>query len=105
MYDILNEILCKWYGKCTSSNIYPDEVLLQEEPIEIEKRLDKEELNEFEASNGWLESWKKTYSVQEKGYVGEADDVSTTTFEVWIDRLQEVRQGCEPQNILNLDEL
>ena len=69
MYGILNEILYKWYGKCTSSNIYPDEVLLQEEPIEIEKRLDKEELNEFEASNGWLESWKKTYSVREKGYV------------------------------------
>ena len=32
----------------------------------FKKRLDKEELNVFTASNGWLESWKKTYGVREK---------------------------------------
>ena len=35
-----------------SSNIYPDEALLQKEAIEIKKRLDKEELSNFTASIG-----------------------------------------------------
>ena len=35
IYHILNEILYSWYGKCTSSNIYPDGALLQEEGMDI----------------------------------------------------------------------
>ena len=65
-YHILNEFLHNWYGKCTRSNIYPDGALLQEEAVKIKERLDKEEINDFTASNGWLESWKKTYGVREK---------------------------------------
>lgn len=64
-YHVINEILYHWYGKCTSANIYPDGSLLQIEAMEIKKRLDKEELSEFSASNGWLESWKKTYGIRE----------------------------------------
>ena len=73
--------------------------------MEIKKRLDKEELNDFTASNGWLESWNKTYGVREKRLCGEADYVSTTNIEAWIERLPELCKGYEPQNILNLDEL
>ena len=35
--------------------------LLQEEAMEIAKRLEKEELTDFVASNGWSEKWKQTY--------------------------------------------
>ena len=92
-YHILNEILYKRHGKCTSSNIYPDGSLLQEEAIEIKRILNKDELNDFITSNAWLESWKKTYGVREKRLCGEADDVSTTTIETWIERLPELCQG------------
>ena len=71
----------------------------------FKKRLDKEELNVFTASNGWLESWKKTYGVREKQLCEEADDFSTTTIKAWIKQLVELCQGYQPQNILNLDEL
>ena len=27
-YHVINEIFYKWYGKCTSANVYPDEPLL-----------------------------------------------------------------------------
>ena len=47
-----------WYGKCTSANVYPDGPLLEEEAMEIKRRLDKEEFGGFTASNGWLDSWK-----------------------------------------------
>ena len=78
---------------------------LQEEAMEIKKRLGKEELNDFTASNGWLESWKSTYGVNEKRLCGEADEIATTTIEAWIERLPELCHGYKPQNILNLDEL
>ena len=67
-----------WYGPCTSANVYLDEPLLQQEAMEIKRRLDKESAG-FTASNGWLDSWKQPYGVREKRLCGEADEVSTTT--------------------------
>ena len=67
--------------------------------------MNKEELNDFRASNGWLESWKKTYGVWEKRSSRKADHVFSATIKAWIERLTELSQEYEPQNILNLDEL
>ena len=61
-----NKTLRKWYGKCTSANVYSDRSLLQEKAMEMEKRLVKEELTNFSASNKWLEKWKQIYNVREK---------------------------------------
>lgn len=104
-YHTINEILFKWYGKCTAANVYPDGSLLQEEAMEIKKRLNDQQLSDFKASNGWLESWKQSYGVREKRLCGEADDVSITTVKAWIERIPELCRDYEPQNILNLDEL
>ena len=98
-------IMYNWYTKCTSSNIHGDGALLDEEAMKIKKRLDKEELSDFTASNGWLDSWKKIYGVQEKGLFGQADDVSKKTIEVYVEQLLELCQWYEPQNILNLEKL
>ena len=49
-----------------SSSIYPGEALMQVEAIKIKKILDKEELNDFTISNGWLESWKKAMVCEKK---------------------------------------
>ena len=40
-----------------SANVYHDRPLLQEEAMEIKRRIDKEEFAGFTASNGWLDSW------------------------------------------------
>ena len=77
-YHVVYEILYNWYGPCTSANVYLDEPLLQQEAMEIKRRLDKESAG-FTASNGWLDSWKQPYGVREKRLCGEADEVSTTT--------------------------
>ena len=103
-YHVINESLYNWYGKCASANIYPDGPLLQEEAMEIKRRLDKEEFAGFTASNGWLDSWKQTYRVREKRLGREADKVSTA-IQAWIKRLPGLCQDYEQQNILNLDEL
>ena len=63
--------------------------------MEIKKRLGKEELNDFTASNGRLESWS-TYAVKEKRLCGEADEIPTTTVEAWIELLPELCHEYEP---------
>ena len=73
--------------------------------MEIKRRLDKEEFAGFIASNGWLDSWKQTYEVREKRLYGEADEVSTTTTQAWIEWLTELYEDSKPLNILNFDEL
>ena len=85
--------------------MYPDGHLLQEKAMEIAKRLGKEELTNFTTSNGRLEKWKQIYGWREKRLCGEADEVSTTKVQAWIERLPELYQGYEPRNILNLEEL
>ena len=89
----------EWYGKCTSANVYHDVPLLQEEIMEIKRRLDKGEFAGFTASNGWLDSSKQTYGVRQKRLCGEANEVSTTAIQAWIERLPELCQDYEPRNI------
>ena len=48
-YHVINEILYRWCRKLTSANVYPDGPLLQEEGMEISKRLKKEEWTYFTA--------------------------------------------------------
>ena len=60
-YHLINEILYTWYGKCASATIYVDGSLLREVAMEIKEKLNKEELNDFNATNGWLESWEKKH--------------------------------------------
>ena len=67
--------------------------------MENKRRLDKEEFAGFTASNGWLDSWKQTYGAREKRLRGEADEVSTTTIQAWIERLPDLCQDHEPRNI------
>ena len=43
--------------------LYPDGLILQEEAMEIVKRLEREELTDFTASNGWLDKWKQIYNL------------------------------------------
>ena len=51
-YHLINEALYKWYKRCTAANIYPDGALLQEEALIIKNALWKDELDDFNASNG-----------------------------------------------------
>ena len=67
-YHVINKIVYKWY-KCTNANAYPEGPLLREEAMEIAKRLEKEELTDFTASNGWLEKWKQIWAMTEKDCV------------------------------------
>ena len=57
-YRIINNMLYEWYIKCCQVGIYPDVAILQEENLKIKTELNKSNLGDFKASNGWLEHFK-----------------------------------------------
>ena len=49
------------------------------------------DLNDFKASEGWLDKWKLSYDIREKPISGESFDVSEVTVGFWMERLRELR--------------
>ncbi len=82
-------------------NIYPCGPQLTEKAKEIASVLGK---NEFKASNGWLEKWKKRHNIRQVTISGEAGDVAGETVESWNETLPELLETYEANNIWNLDE-
>ena len=82
----------------------PNGPLLKEEAMEIKNPFQNSDLDDFFASDGWLEKWKATYAIKEKQIVGEGGDVPEETVLSWIERLQELTEGYSLENIWNMDE-
>jgi len=61
-------------------------------------------IEDFTASNGWLESFKGFYGIRETRIVGEGDDVPVMTVKAWLERLPELTEGYSSSDIINMDE-
>lgn len=59
--------------------------------------------DKFKASNGCLSRWKQHYNVSHRTVGGELGDVSTETFESWLECLPPILTAYEAQNIWNSD--
>ena len=66
----------KWFKKCETLGIYLSGLLHKEEAINIKDLLNNSDLNDFKASEGWLDKWKLSYSIPEKQTSGESFNVS-----------------------------
>ena len=65
-------IICLWYQRCWALNIYPNGPMLKEEAMAIKESLQNSSLDQFCASEGWLDIWKSAYAIKERRIVGEA---------------------------------
>ena len=65
----LNEALYSWYLLAVSKNVYPDGLILTENAKEIGSRIG---IDDFKASNGWLDSWKKKHNIRKMTISGES---------------------------------
>ena len=61
-------------------------------------------LADFTASNGWLESWQKRFSVRLATLCGEAADVPEDVVADWAKRLPSITAGYAMADIYNADE-
>ena len=84
-----------------SRTVYPGGAQLTEKAKEIAERMGK---SSFKGSRGWLEIWKKRYNVKQLKISGESDDVRRETMDSWKERLSEIIECYEKDDIWNMDE-
>lgn len=84
-----------------SKNVYPGGPELTKKAKEIAEKLGKPD---FKGSQGWLDKWKKRYNVKQLKICGESGDVRGETVESWKERLPEIVQGYEKEDVWNMDE-
>ena len=94
----------KWFKKRETSGIYISGPLLKEEAMNIKDLLKNPDLNDFKASEGWLEKWKLSYGIRKKQISGQSLDVSELTVDSWTERLRELCKGYHLKDIWNMDE-
>ena len=97
----VNEALYKWFYIACSKNIYPGGPELMEKAKEIADKLGKPN---FKGSRGWLDKWKKRFNIKHLKISGESGDVEGVTVDSWKERLPEIVQGYEKDNIWNMDD-
>ncbi len=60
--------------------------------------------SDFKGSVGWLEKWKKRFSIKYFKICGESGDVQGVTIDSWKERLPELVRGYSKNDIWNMDE-
>ena len=96
-YAQINDLLYEWFLVAVRKNIYPDGPTLCEKAQKIAKRLD---VDDFKASNGWLQKWKARHNVKMMTVnSGESGEVSTNTADSWKERLPEIVEGYKPEDV------
>lgn len=101
-YLDVEEKLLSWFTTARGNNIPVSGPLLQEKALEIAKEL---EMNDFTASVGWLDRFKKRHNVVHKVMCGEKRSVDPDSVAKWkSETLPELIKGYSPSNIFNADE-
>ena len=103
-YQKINDILYLWYQRSCASNMFPNGPMLKEEAMAIKESLQDSSIDQFRASDGWLDTWKSAYAIKERRIVGEAGDVAEETITSWMEIIQELTEGYSSENIWNMDE-
>ena len=101
MYGDLNEAVFEWFCAARSKNIPISGRLIQEKALLLSAQLD---LDDFMASNGWLESWTRRNNIRLSALSGEAAEVNPTVVDDWKARLADICKGYKMEDIYNADE-
>ena len=99
-FSELNDTLYSWYLLAVLKNIFPDGSQLAENAREIARWLGVED---FKASNGWLDRWRKKHHLRKMTISGESGEVSGLTVDSWKERLPDIMQGYSSEDVWNLD--
>ena len=61
--------------------------MLKDEAMVIKESLQDGSLDQFHASDEWLDTWKSAYAIKKRWIVGEAGDVAEETITSWMERI------------------
>ena len=97
----INQATFEFFCMCRSKNISVTGWILQEKALGIAKELNHED---FKASSGWLDKFKKRFGISKKILSGESADINPIVVVEWKSKIHTICQGYEASNIFNADE-
>ena len=100
-YDDVDSTLYDWYCLARQRLVPVTGSMLQEEALIIARSLG---INDFKASNGWLQRFKHRNNIKQLVVSGESGDVNQETVTAWRERLVTLVHGYSPKDIWNEDE-
>ncbi|XP_025407157.1 tigger transposable element-derived protein 6-like, partial [Sipha flava] len=100
-FSDVEECVFKWFKQCRDANVSTGGPILKEKAENFAKSLSHEQ---FKASNGWLENFKKRHDISFRKVCGESAGVSDNVVNEWKINLSELLEGYKPCDIFNADE-
>jgi len=100
-FSDVEECVVKWFKQCRDANVSIGGPILKEKAENFAKSLGHEQ---FKASNGWLENFKKRHGIAFRKVCGESAAVSDDVVNEWKINLSELLEGYKPCDIFNADE-
>lgn len=97
----IEKCLLEWIKQTLDKNIPIDGPLLKEKSKEFATKLG---IQNFSASNGWLEGFKRRHDIAFKKAAGESKSVDQGVCNQWTEDLPNLLEGYEPDDIYNADE-
>lgn len=97
----VEKCLLEWIKQILDTKIPIDGPLLKEKARDFATKLG---VQNFSASNGWLEGFKRRHDIAFKKAAGESNSVDQGVSNQWIEALPSLLEGYDPNNIYNADE-
>lgn len=102
-YDTVDEAVLKWIKSVRDQNLPISGPLIKEKALEYAKHFGNDQ---FQASSGWLEKFKKRHGIKEKVISGESRSVSEAVCDDWKSNdLKNILKDYQPDDIFNADEM
>lgn len=94
--------LSPWFQQACAANVSIDGTLLKEKALHVAKQLG---IDNFRASNSWIDHFKKQHNLVYKTVSGESASVNPLTVMDWKnEELPKVLNGYHPKDVFNVDE-
>ncbi|XP_056008513.1 tigger transposable element-derived protein 6-like [Ostrea edulis] len=94
--------LTEWFTAARSRDIPISSNILQEKAVDLASQMN---INDFNATSGWLSRWKQRNNIGFKKMHGEKKDADQEAVNHWIDNiLPNLLETYSPDNIFNADE-
>ena len=100
----VDRLVYEWFVLQRSKNIPITGPLLQERARQIRQQLGGPGVDDFKASNGWLEKFRSRHNIKSRILCGEAATVDCTTVDEWKKRLPSIIDNYDPNDVYNADE-
>uniref|UniRef100_A0ABM0MZN6 Tigger transposable element-derived protein 4-like n=1 Tax=Saccoglossus kowalevskii TaxID=10224 RepID=A0ABM0MZN6_SACKO len=91
----INRLTWEWFKDAMARKIPVSGPLMQERALSFASDLG---VDDFKASNGWLDSFRKRHNVVFSIMTGESGDVNNEIVEKWKDKLPSLLDGYEPRD-------